>query len=183
MLGEGFGAITALQQKALSRGNAAKGLFQAAGFAGKHEWRKRRKPLLDRGERRLIGIFGHLGDGLAAPTVARPTLGHEGPPLRLSPGTGEIFQFRDLIHEGRRRKPDAIARGRPAAQIETPRYSAASRRRLSAFSRSVTSSSAAVGCTAMTASMSALVAFIFSAIPTSWIISLASGPTMWQPTS
>jgi hypothetical protein len=46
-------------------------------------------------------------------------------------------------------------------------YSAASRTRVSAFVRSVTSSSAAVGCTAMTASKSALVAFIFTAIPTS----------------
>src|SRR5262249_57171511 len=120
---EGCGETPAWKKNALPRRNAAKGLFQVAGFACKHEWRERRKPLLDRGQRRLVGIFGHLGDRLAAPTVARPTLGHEGPPLRLSPGTGEIFQFRDLIHEGRRRKPDAIA-----AQIERPRYSAASRR-------------------------------------------------------
>src|SRR5262249_2190635 len=131
----------------------------------------------------LVRIFGHLGDRLAAPTVARPTFGHEGPPLRLSPGTGEIFQFRDLIHEGRRRKPDAIARSKPAAQIERARYSAAARRWLRGVSRRGTSSSAAVGCTAMTVSMSAFVAFIFSATATSWIISPASGPTMWQPTS
>src|SRR5262249_13017828 len=93
MLGEGFGAISTLQQKALPRRNAAEGLFQAAGFACKHEGRKRRKPALDRVERRLIRIAGALADRLAAPTVARPTLGHDGPPPRLSPGTGEIFQL------------------------------------------------------------------------------------------
>ena len=35
----------------------------------------------------------------------------------------------------------------------------------------------------MVASKSALVAFIFTAMPISWIISPASGPTMWQPTT
>src|SRR5262249_59601758 len=91
MLGEGSGAIPALQQKALPRRNAAKGLFQVAGFACKHEWRERRKPLLDRGQRRLVGVFWHLGGRLAAPTLARPTLRHEGPPLRLNPRTGASF--------------------------------------------------------------------------------------------
>ena len=47
----------------------------------------------------------------------------------------------------------------------------------------VTSSSAAVGCTAMVASKSALVAPIFTAMPSSWIISPAPSPTMWQPTT
>src|SRR6516225_5002358 len=126
VLGEGFGAISTLQQKALPRRNAAERLFQAAGFACKNEGRKRRKLPLDRGERRLIRIVGDLDDRLAAPTVARPTLGHDGPPPRLSPGTGEIFQFGDLIHEGRRCKPDGIAsmrpeRGRNAGAIRPPR--------------------------------------------------------------
>src|SRR5262245_44560157 len=98
MLGEGFGAISTLQQEALSRRDAAERLFEAAGFACKHKWRKRRKPPLDRGERRLIRIFGDLDDRLAAPTVARPTLGHDGPPPRLSPSTGEIFQFRGTLY-------------------------------------------------------------------------------------
>src|SRR5262249_2241857 len=50
-------------------------------------------------------------------------------------------------------------------------------------SRIVTSSSAAVGCTAMVASMSALVAPIFTAMLMSWIISPALSPTMWTPTT
>src|SRR5215813_1656570 len=167
MLGEGFGAISALQQKALPCRDAAERLFQAAGLACKYKGRKRRKPPLDRGERRLIRIFGNLDDRLATPTVARPTLGHDGPPPRLNPGTNEVFQ----IWEPYTRGPAPQARWNcdhgARSTEETRRYSAASRRWLSAFSRSVTSSSAAVGCTAMTASISALVAFIFSAIPTS----------------
>ena len=51
------------------------------------------------------------------------------------------------------------------------------------FVRMVTSSSAAVGCTAMVASKSALVARIRTAIPINWIISPASGPTIWAPTT
>ena len=47
--------------------------------------------------------------------------------------------------------------------------------------RIVTSSSAAVGWTAMVASKSALVAPIFTAMPASWIISPASGPQIWTP--
>src|SRR5262249_26563994 len=45
----------------------------------------------------------------------------------------------------------------------------------------VTSSSAAVGWTAITAAKSALVAVIFTAMPPSWIISPASAPTIWRP--
>src|SRR5262245_12758595 len=62
-------------------------------------------------------------------------------------------------------------------------YSAASRPWRLLTVRIVTSSSDAVGCTAMVASRSALVAPIFTAIPTSWIISPASGATMWQPST
>ena len=49
--------------------------------------------------------------------------------------------------------------------------------------RMVTSSSAAVGCKAIVASKSALVAFIFTAIATAWMISAALSPTMWQPST
>src|SRR6266436_1518520 len=182
VLGEGFGAIATLQQESLSRRDAAERFLQAAGFARKHERRKGRKALFHRGERLLVRIFGNLGDRLLPPAVARPTLGHERPPLPLSPGRGEIFPLKRAYT----RRPACQARSnrahQRAAPSETRCYSAASRRRLSAFSRSVTSSSATVGCTAITASTSALVAFIFTAIPMSWIISPASGPTIWQPT-
>jgi pimeloyl-ACP methyl ester carboxylesterase len=57
-------------------------------------------------------------------------------------------------------------------------YSAASRTWRAVGVRMVTSSSAAVGCSAMVASKSALVAFILTAIPITCTSSAASGPTM-----
>ncbi len=51
------------------------------------------------------------------------------------------------------------------------------------FSFSVTSSSAMVGWTAQVASHWALVRPAFTAMAASWIISGASGPTMWTPTT
>src|SRR6266508_1661440 len=92
-LGERFGAIASLQQKALASGDPAERLFQAARLAGKNERRECRKAPLDGGERLLVGIFGDLHNRLLPPTVARPTLGHDRPPLRSSPPTGEIFQL------------------------------------------------------------------------------------------
>src|SRR5262249_60261665 len=58
-----------------------------------HEGRTLLQPDLDLRGLRLIRIVGDLDDRLAAPTVARPTLGHDGPPPRLTPGTGKIFQL------------------------------------------------------------------------------------------
>ena len=57
-------------------------------------------------------------------------------------------------------------------------YSAASLTYLAVGVRIVTSSSAAVGCSAIVASKSALVAFIFTAMATAWTISAAVSPTM-----
>src|SRR5262245_42706332 len=57
-------------------------------------------------------------------------------------------------------------------------HSAAARPYTLVGERIVTNSSAAVGCTAMVASKSALVAPILIAMPSTWTISLASGPTM-----
>ena len=57
-------------------------------------------------------------------------------------------------------------------------YSAACLTYLAVGVRIVTSSSAAVGCSAIVASKSALVAFIFTAIATAWTISAAVSPTM-----
>ncbi len=59
-----------------------------------------------------------------------------------------------------------------------PPYSAACRTWRAVGVRMVTSSSAAVGCSAMVASKSALVAFIFTAIATACVISAAASPTM-----
>ncbi len=59
-----------------------------------------------------------------------------------------------------------------------PPYSAACRTWRAVTLRMVTSSSAAVGCSASAASKSALVAFIFTAIATAWMISAAASPTM-----
>jgi len=59
-----------------------------------------------------------------------------------------------------------------------PAYSAAWRTCLAVGVRIVTSSSDAVGCSAIVASKSALVAFIFTAIATAWTISAAVSPTM-----
>src|SRR5271166_2165226 len=55
-------------------------------------------------------------------------------------------------------------------------YSAACRTWRAVGVRMVTSSSAAVGCSATVASKSALVAFIFTAIATAWMISAAVSP-------
>jgi len=57
-------------------------------------------------------------------------------------------------------------------------HSAASRTWRAVRVRMVTSSSVAVGCNAIVASKSALVAFILTAMPSSWIISAAPSPTM-----
>src|SRR5262249_9559045 len=180
VLGESFGAIATLQEESLSRRDAPERLFQAAGFTRKHERRKCRKAVFHGGERLLIRILGNLRYGLLPPTLARPTLGHDRPPQHLSPGAGEISH---PLYPTAGVPSHMESRFLPRTSRATRSYSAASRRRVSAFSRSVTSSSATVGCTAITASTSAFVAFIFTAIPTSWIISPASGPTMWQPTT
>src|SRR5262249_48390031 len=165
------------------RRDAAERLFQAAGFTRKHERRKCRKAVFHGGERLLIRILGNLRYGLLPPTLARPTLGHDRPPQHLSPGAGEIFHLGASLYTTAGVPSHMESRFLPRTARATRSYSAASRRRVSAFSRSVTSSSATVRCTAITASTSAFVAFIFTAIPTSWIISPASGPTMWQPTT
>ena len=47
----------------------------------------------------------------------------------------------------------------------------------------MTSSSAAVGCTAIVRSKSSLVAPMRIATAASWTISAAPGPTMWQPST
>src|SRR5690606_33470343 len=109
------------------------------------------KLTLDGFERRPVRIIRDLNDRFLAPAVARPTLGH-GPSLR------NVIARTGLIAAGvakyqRVRKP----RQCPLTCWPERRYSAAaSRTWLWLLVRIVTSSSAAVGWTAMVASKSAL---------------------------
>ena len=171
MLGEAFRAIAALQQKRLAGGDPPELLGQVARLTGKNQRRKARELALDLGKRLLVRVVGHLQCRLLAPAVGRPTLGHGdllgGSAANFPAACRTYIRQRTLI----------------ASRMSGQRHSAAWRSKLNAFSRRVTSSSAAVGCTAITASKSALVAFIFTAMPITWISSPASGPTMWQPTT
>ncbi len=81
-LGEALGAVAALQQETLAQGDAAERLLEVAGFTCKNQRREGRELALDRFERRLVRIFGNLQDRLPAPTLTRPTLGHEQPSIR-----------------------------------------------------------------------------------------------------
>src|SRR6185295_14861765 len=117
-LGEALGAVAALQQETFAHGDPAERLLQAARLTGKDQRRKAGELPLDRFERRLVRVVRHLENGLLAPTVARPTLGHDAPPLDLSPSTGEIFH--GLIHDGRRRKPGLPTPDRPPGPPRRP---------------------------------------------------------------
>ena len=64
MLGEALGAIAALQQKGLARGDAGELRLQLARLARKNERREGRKLLLDLVEPTLIGIDRDLLDRL-----------------------------------------------------------------------------------------------------------------------
>ena len=116
-LGEALGAVAALQQETFAHGDPAERLLEAARLTGKDQRRKAGELPLDRFERGLVGVFRDLENGLLAPTVARPTLGHDAPPLDLSPSTGEIFQVHGLIHDGRRRKPGFPSPGPPPGRV------------------------------------------------------------------
>ena len=142
-----------------------------------------------------VRVFGTLQDRLLAPALRRPTFGHQVALHDANPKYGRGFQRAyTRARAPKARSNTAMAYGRTEGNSAEPGprlfrhqpldlHSAASRTWLSAFSRMVTSSSAAVGCTAMTASKSALVAFILTAMPTAWMSSPASGPTIWQPTT
>ena len=86
---------------------------------------------------------------------------------------------------GTKRRQIAYGRANAACgdlRLSAGHSAAASLTYLAVGVRIVTSSSAAVGCSANVASKSALVAFIFTAMATAWMISAAVSPTMWQPT-
>ena len=76
--GEAFGAIAALQKEGPAAGNLGQGCFQAPRLAGEDEGRKARQPLLHVGQRGGVRILRYLPDGLGAPAVRRPFLGHDG---------------------------------------------------------------------------------------------------------
>ncbi len=69
MLGEGLGAIAALQQKGLASRHLAEQLLQLARLARKNERRKACELTLHFGERAGIGIVGHLLDGQRPPAL------------------------------------------------------------------------------------------------------------------
>ena len=73
MLGEALGAIAALQQKRLARGDPGELGLQLARLAGEHQRREGRKLLLDVVERGPVGINRDLLDRPRAPAVWAPT--------------------------------------------------------------------------------------------------------------
>jgi hypothetical protein len=81
-LGEALGAVAALEQETLAHGDPAERLLEIARLAREDQRRERRELPLDGLQGGLVRIFGDLHDRLPAPTVARPTLGHDRPPLR-----------------------------------------------------------------------------------------------------
>ncbi|PAV92475.1 hypothetical protein WR25_18311 [Diploscapter pachys] len=76
MLGEGFGAVTALQQKGLALRNLGEFRGQVARFAGKNERRKARERVRRAGQCRGVGIVGKLAGFGAGPAVGGPVRGH-----------------------------------------------------------------------------------------------------------
>ena len=86
-LGEALGAVAALQQKGLAGRDRGEPLLQPPRLAGEDQRRKAVQRLLDPGERRLVGITGHLPDRQTAPAVGGPSVarsrgrsGHASPP-------------------------------------------------------------------------------------------------------
>ncbi len=76
MLGEALGAVPALEQEGLARGDAGELRLQLARLSGEHERRKSRKLLLNLGERGRVGVDGHLLDRFGAPAVWAPSGRH-----------------------------------------------------------------------------------------------------------
>ncbi len=72
MLGEGFGAIAALQQEGLARCDLAQQLLQLARLASEHERREARELALHLGQRGGIRIVRHLLDRQGSPALGGP---------------------------------------------------------------------------------------------------------------
>ena len=80
MLGEALGAVPALEQEGLARGDAGELGLQLARLSGEHERRKGRKLLLNLGERGPVGVDRNLLDRFGAPAVWAPSGRHHGSP-------------------------------------------------------------------------------------------------------
>ena len=97
---EALGAVAALEQESLPGRDARERFLQVARLAGKDERRKARKPALDRGELRRIGIFGDLNDRLRPPAFRRPALCHDAILHQLDSDGRWSRPRAALIHEG-----------------------------------------------------------------------------------
>ena len=80
MLGEALGAVAALQQESLARGDPPKRFLQLARLACKDQRRKGGELPLDRLQCGRIWIVRHLHDGLGPPAFGRPPVVHEPAP-------------------------------------------------------------------------------------------------------
>ena len=69
VLQEALGAVAALQQEAVAGRDVAERALQLARLAGEHERREGGELTLDIGERRLVGVVGHLEDRHRPPAV------------------------------------------------------------------------------------------------------------------
>src|SRR5215467_1340568 len=201
MFGEAFRAIAALQQESVTGRDLCQRFLEAARFPGKDQRRKRRQLRFDIGERFSVGIIRHLHGRLRPPRIRAP-------PRRIQPHRHNYPLGICAVAAANRpkkpsgREPVAFSICRLKAQCPWPaslytgmrggdslsyrqflNYSAATRAKLAKRLRIVTSSSAAVGCSAMVASKSAFFAPIFTAIAAIWAISAAPSPTTWQPTT
>ena len=155
-------------------------LLQVARLAGKNQRRKASRAASRRRRAPRVRIIRHLHRSASCASFRGPTFGHvqtpghrtisHVPPRPTVNRPGDSRQICGVIHGavGQRHPAEFAGNSQP---IPPP-----AGRRLARLVRMVTSSSAAVGCTAMVASKSALVALIFTAMATSWIISAAPSP-------
>jgi hypothetical protein len=67
VLGKAFGTVPTLQQESPAFGNLGQLALQLARLTGKHQRRKAGEPLLDSGQRVIVGIGRNLFDRESAP--------------------------------------------------------------------------------------------------------------------
>ncbi len=82
-VGEGLGAVAALEQEGLAGADLGQPLLQRARLAGEDQRRVARELALDLGQSRGVGIVRHLLDGAAAPGIGLPVACHRSRPSRL----------------------------------------------------------------------------------------------------